>query len=91
MLSQFERTHSHAADANRQLRGTVIAVSADTAFVDIGYKTEGVLPLTALAGDKKALEVGDTLLVSVKGRNPEGYYDLSRIRVEQPKDWDAME
>jgi len=27
----------------------------------------------------------------VKGRNPEGYYELTRTRLEQPKDWDAME
>src|SRR5206468_1338471 len=29
--------------------------------------------------------------VSVKGRNEEGYYELSRLRVEQPKDWSALE
>ncbi len=27
----------------------------------------------------------------MKGRNPEGYYELTRTRLEQPKDWDAME
>lgn len=44
LLSQYERTHSHEGDANRQLNGTVIAISVDTVFVDIGYKTEGILP-----------------------------------------------
>jgi small subunit ribosomal protein S1 len=27
----------------------------------------------------------------VKGRDPEGYYELSRTRVETPKDWSALE
>jgi len=27
----------------------------------------------------------------VKGRDPEGYYELSRARVEQPRDWPALE
>ena len=27
----------------------------------------------------------------MKGRNEEGYYELSRLRVEQPKDWSALE
>ena len=31
------------------------------------------------------------MLVSVKGRNPEGYYELTRAKVERPKDWSALE
>ena len=27
----------------------------------------------------------------MKGRNEEGYYELSRLRVERPKDWSALE
>jgi len=30
-------------------------------------------------------------LVSVKGRNQEGYYELSRFKVAQPRDWSALE
>ena len=29
--------------------------------------------------------------MAVKGRNPEGYYELSRFKVEQPRDWSALE
>jgi small subunit ribosomal protein S1 len=29
--------------------------------------------------------------VSIKGRNEEGYYDLSKVRVERPKDWPSLE
>jgi len=29
--------------------------------------------------------------VSIKGRSPEGYYELSRLKVERPKDWTSLE
>src|ERR1700755_728383 len=92
ILSQFEQTHSHrSGEGGRQLSGTVVAVSAEYVFVDIGYKIEGVLPVSLFENAKEAVEPGTKLQVSVKGRNEEGYYELSRLRVEQPKDWSALE
>ena len=37
------------------------------------------------------MKPGDQFLVSVKGRNEEGYYELSRIKVARPKDWTSLE
>jgi small subunit ribosomal protein S1 len=89
IFSEYEQ--SHARKGGTQIAGTVIAVSADSVFVDIGYKTEGVLPLALFQSGNEAVKPGDQLLVSVKGRNLEGYYELSRFKVEQPKDWSALE
>jgi small subunit ribosomal protein S1 len=92
ILKQFEQTHSRKAqDASKQLEGTVVAVSAESVFLDIGYKTEGILPLAPFQGVGETVKVGDKFPVSVKGRNPEGYYELSRMKVELPKDWSALE
>src|ERR1700759_3099475 len=92
ILSQYEQTHSHrSGEGGKQLSGTVVAVSADSVFIDIGYKTEGVLPLALFQSAGETVEVGSKLQVSVKGRNEEGYYELSRMRGEQPKDWSALE
>jgi small subunit ribosomal protein S1 len=92
ILQQYEQTHSRrSAEDSRQISGTVVTVSADSVFVDIGYKTEGVLPLALFQSAGETVEAGAKLLVSVKGRNEEGYYELSRLRVEQPKDWSALE
>jgi small subunit ribosomal protein S1 len=92
ILSQFEQSHSRrSGEGGKQISGTVVAVSADCVFVDIGYKTEGVLPLAIFQSAGETVEVGGKVLVSVKGRNEEGYYELSRLRVEQPKDWSALE
>ncbi len=92
ILAQYEQTHSRKApDDSKQLEGTVVAVSSESVFVDIGYKTEGILPLALFQGVGEEVKVGDKLPVSVKGRNPEGYYELSRLKVELPKDWSALE
>lgn len=91
LLSQFERSHSHrTAEGGKQLEGTVIAVSAEAVIVDIGYKSEGLLPLTAFATGEE-VKPGDKLAVSVKGRDADGYYELSRFRTALPKDWTALE
>jgi small subunit ribosomal protein S1 len=92
ILQQFEQTHSRRSpDDSRQISGTVIVVSPESVFVDIGYKTEGILPLSLFQNTNETVEPGTKLLVSVKGRNVEGYYELSRLRIEQPKDWTALE
>ncbi len=92
VLSQYEQSHSRkSGDGSKQLQGTVIAVSAESVFIDIGFKSEGILPLAAFASDREPPKAGDRLLVSVKGRDPEGYYELSRGKVERPTDWAALE
>lgn len=92
IFAEYEHAHPrHTGEGNKQIEGTVVAVSADSVFVDIGYKTEGVLPLAPFQAANESVQPGDKLFVSSKGRNPEGYYDLSRIKVAQPKDWSALE
>jgi small subunit ribosomal protein S1 len=91
ILSQFEQSHSRkAGEGGKQLEGTVIKVTPDSVLVDIGFKSEGMLPLSAFQPGEN-VQPGDKLPVSVKGRDPEGYYELTRFRTEQPKDWSALE
>ena len=90
ILSQYEKTHSRKKeDGGKQLEGTVIAVSAESVFFDIGFKSEGIIPLAAFQGAR--VKPGDKMLVSVKGRDPEGYYELSRQKIAQPTDWSSLE
>src|SRR6202042_2244442 len=58
---------------------------------DIGFKSEGILPLTAFAAAKEPPKPGDALQVSVKGRDEDGYYQLSLFRTAIPKDWTSLE
>ena len=89
ILSQFQKSHSRKTEGSKQLQGTVIAVNAESVFFDIGYKSEGILPLSALQAE--TLKTGDKALVTVKGRDLDGYYELSLFKVERPMDWSALE
>ena len=89
ILSQYQKSHSRKTEGSRQLQATVIAVNAESVFFDIGYKSEGILPLAALQGEP--LKPGDKCLVTVKGRDLDGYYELSRFKVERPMDWTGLE
>jgi small subunit ribosomal protein S1 len=90
IFSQYEKSHSRKkGDAGKQIEATVIAVSAESVFFDIGFKTEGIMPLALFQG--VGVKPGDKMPVSVKGRDPEGYYELSRQRIAQPTDWSSLE
>ena len=90
MLSAFERSHTHRAKT-KQLEGTVVSLSADQVILDIGYKIEGVLPRSSFPDNAQEVKAGDRFPVSITGRNEEGYYELSRFRVAQPRDWSGIE
>jgi small subunit ribosomal protein S1 len=92
ILSQYEQATSRKPGERGQgFKGTVIAVSAESVFLDIGYKTEGIIPLAEFQSAGESVKPGDKIPVSIKGRDPEGYYELSRLKVERPKDWTALE
>jgi small subunit ribosomal protein S1 len=91
IFSEYEQSHSRKRESGAQGReGTVIAVTADSIVLDIGFKTEGVLPLSAFPADKPP-KPGDKVQVTIKGRDPEGYYELTRGKVERPTDWASLE
>lgn len=92
ILSEFEEKQRHA-EAGQSLDGAVVAISDESVFVNVGLKTEGVIDTAEFrdASGKLDINVGDRLLVSIKGRTAGGYYQLSKIRVERPKDWSALE
>jgi small subunit ribosomal protein S1 len=84
ILSQFEQTHKSRGET---VDGTVMTVTADTVFVDIGRKMDGALPRDPAMD----LKPGTKLRVSIRGRDEDGTYQLSTTKVEQPRDWSALE
>jgi len=92
LLNAFERSHTHKSEPGaKQLQGVVVSISEEQVFLDIGYKTEGVLPRSAFDNNADSVKPGDSFPVSVTGRNEEHYYVLSRFKVAQPRDWSALE
>src|SRR5260370_9169400 len=92
ILSEFEQQH-HGPARGQAIQGTVVSITSDAIFVDIGRKIDGVLPLDLFRDAKGELTVrpGDKLLVNITGSDGEGSYTLSTIKVERPKDWSALE
>jgi small subunit ribosomal protein S1 len=92
LLSQFEKTHGgQSKTEGSQKEGIVISISSDSVFLDIGFKIEGVLSRGEFENNAQGITVGDRFPVSVKGRNEEGYYALSRLKIAQPTDWSSLE
>jgi small subunit ribosomal protein S1 len=92
LLSQFEKTHGGQSKTEAsQKEGIVISISPDSVFLDIGFKIEGVLSRGEFENNAQGITVGDRFPVSVKGRNEEGYYALSRLKIAQPTDWPSLE
>jgi small subunit ribosomal protein S1 len=89
IFSEFQRTNQRREPGASQIRGTIVSVTSDSVLVDIGFKSEGILPLTAFP--KVQPKAGDALQVSVKGRDEDGYYQLSLFRTAVPKDWSSLE
>jgi small subunit ribosomal protein S1 len=91
ILSEFEQ-HHHGPARGEAIPGTVVSITADSVFVDIGRKLDGVLPveLFRAPGGELTIHVGDPLRVSITGNDGEAY-TLSTVKVERPKDWSALE
>ena len=89
MLSQFEQDHIiKRTEGTRE--GMVVSVSADSVVLDVGLKTEGVLPLAELQKHRASVNPGDKLAVAIKRRDPEGYYELTLSKAARPTDWAAL-
>ena len=91
MLSNFEQQHAEGT-GGETVNGTIVSVQPETILVDIGRKMEGALSV-ARWRELEAGEpvVGAQITVSVGPRNEEGYYELSTVKVERPKDWAGLQ
>jgi len=94
ILSEFEQSHTRKAEEGHGFEATVVSVTEDAVLFDIGRKTEGIIPAAELRDEKGEIGVkaGDKLFVTRKGgTDSEGYYLLSKIHVERPKDWSGLQ
>jgi small subunit ribosomal protein S1 len=72
------------------VKGTVIEVRNKEVLVDIGYKSEGIVPLNEFL-EPEAVKVGDQIDVLIeKLENKEGTVVLSHQKAEFKKNWDRI-
>jgi small subunit ribosomal protein S1 len=76
--------------AGEIVKGTVIEVRPKEVLVDIGYKSEGVIPANEFI-DIKAVKVGDQVDVLIeKLEDREGMVVLSKEKAEFKQNWDRI-
>lgn len=90
ILSSFEQQHEGAG--GQSVTGVIVSVQGEDIIVDIGRKLEGLLKLSRW----KDTETGDPspgnqVQVNIGPYNDEGYFELSTIKVERPRDWSGLE
>jgi small subunit ribosomal protein S1 len=76
------------------VKGTVVQITADDVMVDIGYKSEGRVPLAEFVDDdgQPTVKIGDEISVLFAGRHSQkGYAILSRRRAAEHIIWDRIE
>lgn len=79
------------------VKGSIIQVNADVLIVNIGYKSDGVIPRNEVSADAnfdlhKNFKVGDELDVFIVSHdNGEGNILLSLRKVNVDKDWEELE
>ncbi len=94
-LESFEQEQAElAANEDRVLKGTVVSINSNYLVVDIGLKSEGVVPVEEAKdhdGNIK-FQPGDAIDVMVeKGHTEEGYVNLSFQKAQRLHAWDEIE
>jgi small subunit ribosomal protein S1 len=84
ILTEFEQSHQAGGQT---LEGTVVSVTPDGVVLTIGRKMDGVLP----PDPARQFQPGEKLLVSIRGRDEQGNYLLSTVKVDTPRDWTGLE
>lgn len=71
--------------------GRVIEVRPNEVLVDIGYKSEGVLPSSEFRGDTSQVQPGDQFEVLIENlEDDDGMVVLSKTRAEQQRKWENV-
>jgi len=73
-------------------RGKVVQITSDIVMVDVGWKTEGFIPIRELkdAQGNVTISVGDNIEVFIDKRDSEGNLILSREKAAKLKVWDEI-
>lgn len=92
-FGQLLDEHTGGAQEGSVASGRIIQLTNDFAVVDIGYKSEGMVPLSEFRGEdgKADVKVGDEVEVLVEAlENEDGMVILSKDKADKIRIWDAI-
>ncbi|HLG13389.1 MAG TPA: 30S ribosomal protein S1 [Blastocatellia bacterium] len=93
MLDHYEKESAAATQEGEIVRGIVVDVSEQNVLIDIGYKSEGVVPREEFQDRHGNVTVkrGDEVDVLIKSlENQEGYAILSRADAVRVQSWERL-
>src|SRR5919201_724610 len=93
ILAQHERQRHAEVSEGEVVKGTVEKISDQGVIINIGFKSEGIVPLEEFKeGERVTVKPGDQVDVLVKQlENQEGYVELSRADAIRMQTWDQIE
>ncbi len=93
-LETFTTEAQEAVSEDRVIKGTVLKLTSTHVVVDIGAKSEGMLPLAEVLDHegKPRFKPGDEIdVMRDKGETEEGYINLSHQKAQRIHAWDEIE
>jgi ribosomal protein S1 len=93
MLENYERETALYKQEGDIIRGIVVGISEHNVLIDIGYKSEGIVPREEFLDIQRKLTVkrGDEVDVLLKSlENQDGYAVLSRRDAVRQQAWDLL-
>jgi small subunit ribosomal protein S1 len=93
-LESFTTETEEAKGEDKVIKGTVLKLTPTHVVVDIGAKSEGMLPLSEVLDyeGKPKFQPGDEIAVMRdKGEAEEGYINLSHQKAQKIRSWDEIE
>ena len=93
-LETFTTEAEESVGEDRVIKGTVLKLTPTHVVVDIGAKSEGMLPLSEVLDHegKPRFQPGDEIdVMRDKGEAEEGYINLSHQKAQRLRAWDDIE
>jgi small subunit ribosomal protein S1 len=93
LLDMYDVSFKNFAEGE-VVKGVVLQVSDSEVIVDVGYKSEGIIPIEEFRDEtgKLSIKAGDIVDVLLeKTEDKEGYVVLSKEKAEKMKVWDDVE
>jgi len=93
LLQEYEGKYQNLVEG-QIIKGRVLKITGTEVFVDVGHKSEGVVPIREVIGPDGNVQVkpGDEISVLMEqNEDVDGYLLLSREKAERIRVWDLVE
>jgi len=91
IISQEEKPQASTTTQKGIRKGRVTAIHGDDMYVDMGGKTQGVLPRTQFTADEPEPRIGDLIEFTIEGLTDDGMLQLSREGAVLAAAWETLE